>query len=109
MARLQRHSVGMNESRVFFRHRDSLDVALNAAHIHFSACYSLAIFISFFFFITCRQIGGSPVCLSDSNGRGKKLMVVNRIFHDGLLGLQPYSRSEDDSHNLEAAGRSFVL
>lgn len=41
--------------------------------------------------------------------QGRKLMVVNRIFHDGLLGLQSYSRNEDDSHNLEAAGRSFVL
>lgn len=36
-------------------------------------------------------------------------MVVNRIFHDGLLRLQSYSRNEDDSYNLEAAGRSFVL
>lgn len=106
MARLQWHSVGMNERRFFFR-RDSLDVALNAAHIHFSACYSLAVFISFFF-ITCRQINVSPICLSDSNGGGKKLMVVNRIFLDGLLGLRSYSRNEGDSYNLEAAGRSFV-
>lgn len=36
-------------------------------------------------------------------------MLVNRIFHYGLLGLQSYSRNEDDSYNLEAAGRSFVL
>lgn len=44
-----------------------------------------------------------------SNGRGRKPMLVNRIFHYGLLGLQSYSRKEDDSYNLEAAGRSFVL
>lgn len=36
-------------------------------------------------------------------------MLVNRIFHDGLLGLQSSSRNEDDSYNSEAAGRSFVL
>lgn len=36
-------------------------------------------------------------------------MVVNRIFHDGLLGLQSYSHNQDDSYNSEAAGRSFVL
>lgn len=71
MARLQRHSVGMNGRRVYFRRCDSLDVALNAAHMHFSACYSPAVFISFLL-ITCRQISGSPICLYDSNGTGKE-------------------------------------
>lgn len=36
-------------------------------------------------------------------------MLVNRIFHYRLLGLQSSSRNEDDSYNSEAAGRSFVL
>lgn len=36
-------------------------------------------------------------------------MQVNRVFLYRLLGLQSSSRNEDESYNLEAAGRSFVL
>lgn len=43
------------------------------------------------------------------NGRGRKLMQANRIFHHRLLGLQSASCDEDESYNSEAAGRSFVL
>lgn len=43
------------------------------------------------------------------NGRGRKLMHVNRMFHYRLLGLRSASCNEDESYNSEAAGRSFVL
>lgn len=43
------------------------------------------------------------------NGRGRKLMQVNRTFHYSLSGLQSTSCNEDESYNSEAAGRSFVL